>query len=72
MAGKANQLTSGTDPKILRTLAAANAETGRFPEAIATAKQALALAPAQSNLANELQAEIQLYQKNSPLRTMGN
>ena len=72
MAGKANQLTSGTDPKILRTLAAANAETGRFPEAIATAKQALALAPAQSNLANELQAEIQLYQKNSPLRTTGN
>jgi len=72
LTGKANQLANGTDPKILRTLAAAYAETGRFPEAVATAKQALALTPAQSNLANELQVEIQLYQKNSPLRTTGN
>lgn len=72
LAGKANELVKGTNPKILRTLAAADAEAGRYPEAAATAKQALALAPAQSILANELQAEIQLYQKNSALRTTGN
>ena len=72
LAGRANQLANGTDPKILRTLAAAYAETGRFPEAAAAAKQALTLVPAQSNLTNELQAEIQLYQKNLPLRTTNN
>jgi hypothetical protein len=49
-------------------LAAAYAEAGRFPEAVLTAKQALALAVAQSNpgLTNELQTEIGLYQTNSP------
>ncbi|HSY42811.1 MAG TPA: tetratricopeptide repeat protein, partial [Candidatus Acidoferrum sp.] len=72
LAGKANQLANGTDPKALRVLAAAYAETDRFPEAVAAAKRALALMLAQSNPANELQAEIQLYQKNSPLRTTGN
>jgi tetratricopeptide (TPR) repeat protein len=72
LAEKANEPAKGTNSKILRTLAAAYAEEGRFPEAIAAAKQALPLASAQSNLANELQAEIQLYQKNSPLRTTGN
>jgi tetratricopeptide (TPR) repeat protein len=69
---KMNQLANGTDPKILRTLAAAYAEAGRFPEAVTAAKQALALAPAQSRLADELSAEIQLYQNNSPLHTKGN
>jgi tetratricopeptide (TPR) repeat protein len=72
LAGKASQSANGMDPKILRTLAAAYAEAGQFAEAVATAKQALALVPAQSNLANKLQAEIQLYEKNSPLRTTGN
>jgi tetratricopeptide (TPR) repeat protein len=72
LAEKASEFSGGKDPHILRTLAAAYAETGRFPEAIATAKQALALEPAPSNLGNELQAEIQLYQKNSPLRTTSN
>jgi tetratricopeptide (TPR) repeat protein len=72
LAEKANELSGNKDPRTLRTLAAAYAEGGRFPEAITTAKQALGLAPAQSKLGNELRDEIELYQKNSPLRTTAN
>jgi tetratricopeptide (TPR) repeat protein len=61
------------DPKILRTLAAACAETGHFPEAVDTAKRALALAQTQSQtaLAGQLQVETRLYQKNNPCRSFG-
>jgi tetratricopeptide (TPR) repeat protein len=74
LAGQANQFSKGKDPLILRTLAAAYAETGRFPEAVMTAKRALALALAQSNpgLTNALQTEIGLYQTNSPCRSTNN
>ena len=69
---QANQFSKDKDPLILRTLAAAYAEAGRFPEAVLTAKQALALAVAQSNpgLTNVLQKEIGLYQTNSPCRSI--
>ncbi|HEY1786760.1 MAG TPA: tetratricopeptide repeat protein, partial [Verrucomicrobiae bacterium] len=62
------------DPKILRTLAAACAETGHFSEAVATAKRALDLAQTQSRttLINQLQAEISLYQSNKPCRSFNN
>jgi tetratricopeptide (TPR) repeat protein len=72
LAGTANELSKGQDPRILRILAAAYAETGRFPEAVLTAKQALTLAVAASNtgLTNVLQTEIGLYQTNSPCRSM--
>jgi tetratricopeptide (TPR) repeat protein len=74
LAEQANQFSKDKDPQILRTLAAAYAETGRFPEAVLTAKQALALAMAQSNtgLTNALQTEIGLYQTNSPCRSTNN
>jgi tetratricopeptide (TPR) repeat protein len=74
LAEQANQLSKGKDPRILRTLAAAYAEAGRFPEAVLTAKQALVLAVAQFNsgLTNELQTEIGLYQSNSPCRSINN
>jgi tetratricopeptide (TPR) repeat protein len=73
LAGIANQISMGNDPKVLRALAAAYAETGRFPEAVSTAQKAWALATAQSDkeLTNELQTEIGLYQKNSPCRSTG-
>lgn len=62
------------DPKILRALAAAYAETGDFPKAVVAAKQAVALAQAQSRstLLKELQSETILYQSNSPCRTFSN
>jgi tetratricopeptide (TPR) repeat protein len=74
IAEQANQISKDKDPLILRTLAAAYAEVGRFPEAVSTAKQALALAVAQSNagLTDALQTEIGLYQTNSPCRSENN
>jgi tetratricopeptide (TPR) repeat protein len=71
LAEQANRFSKDKDPLVLRTLAAAYAEAGRFPEAVATAKQALALAVTQSNtgLTNVLQTEIGLYQTNSPCRS---
>jgi tetratricopeptide (TPR) repeat protein len=72
LAGQANRFSKDKDPLVLRTLAAAYAEAGRFPEAVATAKQALALAVTQSNtgLTNVLQTEIGLYQTHSPRRSI--
>jgi hypothetical protein len=70
----ADQMTKDADPEILRTLAAAYAEVGHFPEAITTAQKALALAMTQSKqtLADELKIEIRLYQNHSPVRTKEN
>jgi tetratricopeptide (TPR) repeat protein len=72
LAEKADQLAGGRDPGILRVLAAAYAEAGRFNEAVAAAKKAQSLAAAQSNtaLVNELQIEISLYQKGAPFNPM--
>ena len=68
LAERANQLTSGENPVILATLAAAYAEAGRFPEAIETVQRALHLAEAQSNtaLAGALQSQLKLYQAGLP------
>lgn len=62
---------SGTKtPILLRTLAAAYAESGQFPEAIAATREAMALATATGNasLAAELQRQISDYQLELPLR----
>jgi len=68
LAQRANQLSEGGNPVILCTLAAAYAETGRFPEAETTAQHALQLARTQSNtaLADELQSQMKLYQAGIP------
>jgi protein O-mannosyl-transferase len=70
LAEQAKQLTGGENPLLLRTLAAAEAETGRYPEAAATARMALRLAAAQGStaLAGTLQKEIQLYEAGTPFR----
>jgi tetratricopeptide (TPR) repeat protein len=74
LAEQADRFSKDKDPLVLRTLAAAYAEAGRFPEAVLTAKQALALAMTQSNtrLTKALQTEIGLYQTNSPCRSIIN
>jgi protein O-mannosyl-transferase len=71
LARQANAQTGGKNPFILHTLAAAYAEAGRFPEALATAQRALQLAGAQSNpkLAGALQSEMKLYQAGSPFHS---
>jgi tetratricopeptide (TPR) repeat protein len=71
LAQRANQLTGDKNPVILCTLAAACAEAGRFPEAVAIAQRALPLAEAQSNqaLADDLRFEMKLYQARTPFHT---
>jgi Flp pilus assembly protein TadD len=71
LATKAKALSGGQNPSIIRTLAAAYAEAGRFKEASETAGQALQLALAQgdSSLAGELRLEISLYALGLPRRT---
>jgi tetratricopeptide (TPR) repeat protein len=70
LATQASQSSGGNNPVIFRTLAAAYAQAGQFPDAIQTAKKALGLAEAQSNtaLANELLREIKLYEAGQPFR----
>ena len=71
LARQANLETGGENPLVLRTLAAACAEAGRFSEAVETAQHALRLAEAQSNtaLAGALQSELKLYQAGSPFHS---
>jgi tetratricopeptide (TPR) repeat protein len=68
LATEANQLSGGRDPEVLRTLAAAYAETGHFAEALATAQKALGLAQSDKDLTDKLKAEIRLYQNHAPCR----
>jgi tetratricopeptide (TPR) repeat protein len=70
LAERANQLTESRDPVIGATLAAAYAETGRFPDAIRTAEAALQLATDSGNvaLAKEIRAHIARYRSGHPFR----
>jgi protein O-mannosyl-transferase len=70
LAQQAERLSGGRHPAILGTVAAAYAEAGRLPEALATAQHALELATAQTNSAQAdiLRANIALYQERLPLR----
>ena len=56
---------------VLRTLAAAYAEVGRFSDAITTAQQAIEIARASGNegLATDLEKNIAAYQSNQPIRS---
>ncbi len=64
LATKANQSTGGKDPGILRTLAAAYAQTGDYSNAQQTAQRALDLAAGGSDpaLAGALRGDLKLYQ----------
>jgi cytochrome c-type biogenesis protein CcmH/NrfG len=70
LAVKATTLPGGNVPIILRTLAAAYAESGDFSKAIDTAQRAIDLATAQNNtsLLATLRHEIELYQARTPYR----
>jgi hypothetical protein len=71
LAERANQLSGDNNPAILRTLAAAYAENGRFTEAKVTAERGLQLANAQENpaLANIFEGDLAHYRINTPVRT---
>ncbi len=74
LARQADQLSSGANLIVRRTLAAAYAETGQFAKAIELAQGALRLAEAQgdSALAAQLQKEIAIYRAGSPYREAPN
>ncbi len=70
LAVKATTLPGGDVPIVLRTLAAAYAESGDFSKAIDTAQHAADLATAQNNtsLLATLRHETELYQARTPYR----
>ena len=74
LAQSANKLTSGKDPFVLHSLAAAYAATGQFSRAVQTAEEAAHLAFENGNqgLAKALWREIESYKINSPYRLNGN
>jgi tetratricopeptide (TPR) repeat protein len=67
---RAAELSHRREPAILDTLAAAYAESGRFPEAVQTAQQALSLATSQhdASLVEKISARIKLYRSGVPYR----
>ena len=70
LALRADELSGGQNPVIIGTLAAAYAEAGKFPEAVAAGGRACqaALAETNSALAEALQKRLRLYQAGSPWR----
>jgi tetratricopeptide (TPR) repeat protein len=70
LAQRADHLSRGANPVVLRTLAAAYAEIGQFAKATEIAQEALRLAATQgdSALAAELQEELAIYQVGLPYR----
>jgi len=70
LATQASQESGGKNPLILRTLAAAYAQAGQFPNAVQTAQMALQAAGPQGNtaLAGALRREIKLYGAAQPYR----
>ncbi|HEY3761793.1 MAG TPA: tetratricopeptide repeat protein [Verrucomicrobiae bacterium] len=69
-ANRANDLTGGTQPDVLDTLAMAYAEIGQFQEACEAAKTAIQI-DTNSGLTNQesqVSARLQLYEKNQPFR----
>ncbi len=69
LAERAAQLTGHQDARVLDALAAAYAAAGRFGQAAATARAALALLPSsQSELATSIQQRLDLYTESRPYR----
>ena len=70
LAQRACKLTDDKQPQLLGTLAAAYAEAGRFPEAVATAEKAAALAEEgkQTELAARNKALAERYRSGQPAR----
>jgi len=69
-AEKAASLPSGNTPIVLRTLAAAYAESGDFARAAETAQRAIDLATAQNNISllETVRHELELYRAGMPYR----
>ncbi|HMD55115.1 MAG TPA: hypothetical protein VKJ65_11250, partial [Phycisphaerae bacterium] len=68
LAQRVNRLTGGGNMIILRTLAAADAEAGRFGDAIRSAQEAMKLAQAagRQDMVAHLNNELKLYAAGLP------
>jgi tetratricopeptide (TPR) repeat protein len=69
LASRAARLTRRRDAKVLDVLAAAHAQAGQFPEAIAAAREALACAQRAGDArhARLIQARLALYTRSKPI-----
>ncbi len=68
LATQAVKLSGGSDPALLDTLAAAQAECGKFDDALETVRRALDLARGDAALAADLKTRLALYAAQSPYR----
>jgi tetratricopeptide (TPR) repeat protein len=68
LAEEACEATGFQRPEFLDTLAAAYAETGRYPEAVATLQKALAHTSANDQRRAQMEERIQLYRSRRPFR----
>jgi tetratricopeptide (TPR) repeat protein len=70
LAERAVALTANKEQRVVATLAAAYAETGRFPEAVKTAQRALQLALNEGNnaRADSIRSQITLYESGGAFR----
>jgi predicted nucleic acid-binding Zn finger protein len=70
LAKRACEANGWEDPATIEVLAAAQAESGQFEQASATAQDARELANAQGQfgLANAIQRRLELYDRNQPFR----
>jgi tetratricopeptide (TPR) repeat protein len=70
LAEKAVAHPGGDNPTVVRTLAAAYAEKGRYADAVAAAQRAVQLANNRQDaaLARTIESDIRLYEKETPLR----
>ncbi len=66
LARSADRLSGGNRAPVLDTLAAAYAETGQYPEAVATARRALDAAKEQAAVAEGIRARLRLYEAGVP------
>ena len=63
LAQRAREMVGEDDPVLLSAMAAANAELGRFDDAIALISRAIAITPPDSAMAQQLGRERQRYQR---------
>jgi len=70
LARRAEKLTGGSEPIVLDTLAAAYAASGRFAEAVQTARKAVDLAGQQDKqpMVESIKARLRLYEAGKPFR----
>jgi hypothetical protein len=70
LAERANDLTSGVDPMVLDTLAAAYAEKGEFTQAVASAQKSVDLAVSKGDTATAgaVRSRMEFYKENKAYR----